>query len=65
MEWRIRENSHGGYTVAYGIQHDGGVPGPRGIGMTMPAFIAYEEAYCATRKEAERYIQRRERGDQR
>lgn len=65
MEWRIRENSRGGYTVAYGEQLDGGVLSPMGVGVTMPAFITYEEACCSTRKKAERYIQRRERGDRR
>ena len=65
MEWRITECSHGGYTVDHGEEHDGGVLGPRGVGVTMPAFIVTESAHCSTLKEAERYIQRRERGERR
>lgn len=59
MEWRIRENSRGGYTAERGVSHPGGVLAPNGIGVTMPAFIIYEEASFATRKEAERYISKK------
>lgn len=59
MEWRIRENSRGGYVAERGIRQAGGVLAPSGMGVTMPAFITYEEASFATRKEAERYILRK------
>lgn len=58
MEWRIRECSHGGYTVEKGLQHDGGERVAGRLGFTMRAFIVYESAHFDTRKQAENYIKR-------
>lgn len=51
MEWKIRENSRGGYDAQYGVQHEGGAPNWNGIGVTMPAFIVYRSAHFDTRTE--------------
>ena len=61
MEWRIRESSHGGFVAERGMEHEGGVLAPSGIGCTMPAFIAYESSHFDTRRQAEAYIKRRTR----
>ena len=58
LKWRIRESSHGGFVAEYGAEHRGGVPGPSGIGYTMPAFIVYRSSRFDTRREAEHYIKK-------
>lgn len=59
LKWRIRESGNGDYIAELGIQHKGGVLAHNGIGYTMPAFIVYEYSRFSTRKEAERYINRK------
>lgn len=57
MEVRIRETSHGGYTVEAGYtakaQHN-----PLGIGSIMPGFIAYRSEHADTLKEAKQIAKR-------
>lgn len=61
MEWRIRENSCGGFVAEKGIEVKGGALAPSGIGCAMPAFIVYESAKFETMKQAKRYMEREQR----
>ena len=55
MEWRIRQNSYGGWVAEKGIKVESH-PNPNGIGYIMPAFIVYEMWTFKTEKQALRYI---------
>lgn len=57
MEWRIRENGHGGYVANYGIPHEGGVQIGH-AGVTMPGFNVYVSMHFDTKRQAESYIKR-------
>lgn len=61
MEWRIRDCSHGGAVAELGLQHNGGVLAPSGVGVTMPAFIVYESMWFETRRKAEAYVRKRKK----
>lgn len=39
MEWKIYKMQDGSVVACYGMQHDGGVLSPSGIGYTMPCFL--------------------------
>lgn len=59
MEWRVRE-CRGGFAAVLGMAHEGGVLSPRGIGVTMPAFIEYEYHRFDTKRQAESYVKQRQ-----
>ncbi len=59
MKWRIRESSHGGFTVERGLEDKGGERIPGMLGFTMPAFIVYEMFNFDTRRKAEKYVRQR------
>lgn len=59
MEYKITPSSRGGFTVAAGRTCKGGEPNPTGCpGVTMPAFIVYENRHCDTRREAAAAVER-------
>ena len=58
MIWQIRESGDGKFVAEYGLEHSGGVLGPSGAGVTMPAFIVYRMAKFDSRRQAEQYVKR-------
>lgn len=60
MEWRIVESSRG-YYAQYGGRIERGTEVGYGPGYFMPCFHVSESARFDTKKEAERYIERRKR----
>lgn len=61
MKWRIRKCGHGGYEAEKGLEHKGGESIPGILGFTMPAFIVYESTHFDTLKQAERYVERKQK----
>lgn len=58
MVWKIRK-SNIGFVVEKGIEIRSSTPAPGGIGFLMPAFIVYEAATFETRRQAEKYVERK------
>ena len=59
MEWRIRKDAHGGFSVERGLNHKGGEKIPGVMGTTMPAFIVYESAHFDTDKQVKSFMKRK------
>lgn len=59
MEWRIRKDAHGGFSVERGLNHKGGEKIPGVMGATMPAFIVYESAHFDTDKQVKSFMKRK------
>lgn len=60
--WKIIKNEIG-YQVHKGLEHEGGVLAPNGVGFTMPAFIDYEINTFDTYKKAMSYIRKNSKND--
>ena len=60
MEWRITETSRG-YHAQYGGQIEQGIEAGYKPGYFIPCFHVSESARFDTKKEAERYIERRKK----
>ena len=59
MEWRIRKDARGGFSVERGLNHKGGEKIPGVMGATMPAFIVYESAHFDTDKQVKSFMKRK------
>lgn len=59
MEWRIRKDANGGFSVERGLNHKGGEKIPGVMGTTMPAFIVYESAHFDTDKQVKSFMKRK------
>lgn len=57
MEWRIRKDARGGFSVERGLNHKGGEKIPGAMGATMPAFIVYESAHFDTDKQVKSFYE--------
>ena len=60
MEWRITENSRGGFNAEYGRYVKRGIAGCK-PGYFMPAFVVQESARFDTKRQAEHYIESRKK----
>ena len=59
MEWRIRKDARGGFSIERGLNHKGGEKIPGVMGATMPAFIVYESAHLDTDKQVKSFMKRK------